>query len=514
MTASPRPLLYDADGKVVRRVSSSNWDASATRGRRAVNWSPSNLSVNSLLTGDAVTLRSRSRDEVRRNPWAAQALGAFVSNVVGSGIRPKPRVDDEREEYGREVKEAWDEWVDECDADGTSDFYGLESLVCRAFQEGGDALVRFRPRRPSDGLSVPLQLQVLEAEMLDYTKNETISPGRMVQAGIEFDVLGRRRGYWIFRRHPGESLHLGGVASTESVFVPADQVVHVFQVLRPGQIRGIPGLASVLARLHEIREVDDGYVLRTKIQNLYATFEEVPSLEAGSILDTDGDPTDDEEIPTVTAGPGSHAVLPPGHEIKFGNPPKDAGDYSSFVKTQLHAIAMGAGSTYEDVTGDLEGVNFSSIRAGLIRYRRAIDQVQRNVLVFQLCRPVWRRWLETALLAGRISAPKTPRELARLLRAEWQPPGWEYVEPEKDVRAAVRRIRAGLSSPTKEAAKLGCDLDEILAQTAKDFKRARDLGLMLDSDPANGPELSDQGADPAGEDGETGEEGNSNVNAA
>ena len=507
-----RVLLYGPDGRPVR-VKASGWDASS-QGRRAVNWQVTSGSINALLAGDVETLRNRSRDEIRRNPWAAKAMDAFVANAVGGGIRPKPQT--ENEEFRREILDAWNEWCDEADADGTSDFYGLQALACRSFHEGGDCFARFRPRRPKDGLSVPLQLQLLEAEMCDATRNEALPDGRVIRAGVEFNGVGQRKAYWMFRTHPGELVRRFSDFG-EAIPVPAAQIAPIFRVLRPGQVRGIPGLAIVLAMLHEIRETDDAYIVRTKIQNLFATFEQTPEKDV-SVFDSEGDDTDDEDIPMPAVEPASHYLLPPGHEIKFSEPPRDGLNYEAFLRGHLRAIAAGAGVTYEQVTGDLSGVNFSSIRAGLIEFRREMEQTQRNILIFQLCRRVWRRWFEAAVLSGRITIPEGESEnVSRLLRPQWQSPGWEYVEPEKDVRAAVRRIRAGLSSRTREAAKLGMDVEELDREIAADIARASALGLTFDSDPSSDMDGSARGAalaDP-GDAGQEGEEGaNQRENAA
>lgn len=357
--------------------------------------------------------------------------------------------------------------------------------------------------------------------MLDHTKNESMANGGVIRAGVEFDSVGRRVGHWLHRDHPGEAVRFRSDAT--SVRVPSDQVVHVFHVTRAGQVRGVPGLATVLAMLHEIREVDDAHVQRFKIQNLYASFEEVPAADSESVLDVETDPdVDEDDVPTTTAGPGSHVLTPPGHKVVFGKPPQGNTDYAAFMRTKLRAVAAGAGTTYEQISGDLSGVNFSSIRAGLIEFRREMEQIQVQVLVFQMCRPIWRRWLETAILSGRVKIPAEERSnVSKLLRPSWQPPGWEYVEPEKDIRAAVRRIRAGLSSRTIEAGKLGLDVEELDRQIKTDNQRAKDLGLVLDSDPgsdidgtARAAALTDPGdvgdggeASSGGEPGTTGEAG-------
>ena len=63
------------------------------------------------------------------------------------------------------------------------------------------------------------------------------------------------------------------------------------------------------------------------------------------------------------------------------------------------------GVPYTNVTGDLRQANYSSLREGKLEFRRRIEQFQHGTLVFQLCRPVWRRWLRDAVLAGALELP-------------------------------------------------------------------------------------------------------------
>jgi capsid protein len=61
-------------------------------------------------------------------------------------------------------------WSKQCDADGQLNIYGIMELAVREMVEGGEVIVRRRPRRPGDGLAVPLQLQIMEGDQLDLAK--------------------------------------------------------------------------------------------------------------------------------------------------------------------------------------------------------------------------------------------------------------------------------------------------------------------------------------------------------
>ena len=107
--------------------------------------------------------------------YAANASASFTSHAVGCGIKPSSLVDDA--DLKDSIQRLWLAWTDEADADGLTDFYGLQAMAARAMFEAGECFLRFRPRRPDDGLTVPLQLQMLSSEHLPLGKCETLPNG-------------------------------------------------------------------------------------------------------------------------------------------------------------------------------------------------------------------------------------------------------------------------------------------------------------------------------------------------
>lgn len=456
------------------------WKGARADARRTRSWAVTDAGINALLAGDVAELRRRQRDIVRKNAWAENGSDMFVANAVGNGIVPRPLTEDDN--LRRELMEAWEEFVETCDADGTSDFYGLQALACRSYKEGGDCFVRLRSRRPEDGFAIPLQLQVLEAELVDPSFEELFVAGMgKIQAGIEFDSIGRRVAYHMWREHPGESVSLRNITR---VRVPAESVLHLYQVLRPGQIRGIPGMATVLAKLWDLERYDDAEVLKKQIAAMFAGFITKPDqfsnpLNAGD----DGEGEDEDGTPLASLEPGTMQELAPGQSVTFSNPSEVGQSYEPFMRSQLRQVAAANKVTYEQLSGDMTGVNFSSARVALIDFWRRMGQHQRNVLIFQLCRPVWRRFVEAAVLSGRVTLPSDPRMLRDLTRVRWTPtPGREYVDPEKEVRATVAKIRAGLISRSKAVSEQGFDAEALDREIQADNARADRLGLRFDTD--------------------------------
>ena len=108
------------------KIKGSAWDA-AGFGRRLTYWHSEKGSINNLLSHNLETLRSRSRDMVRKNPYAANIIDTIVSNCVGTGIKPQSKAKDA--EFRKKVQELWLQWTDQADSNLVSDFYGLQALV-------------------------------------------------------------------------------------------------------------------------------------------------------------------------------------------------------------------------------------------------------------------------------------------------------------------------------------------------------------------------------------------------
>ena len=411
-------------------------------------------------------LRDRMRDLVRNNPHAAKAVAVLVNNIVGAGIMPRAASGNDK--LDRKVDALFARWSDAADADGQLDFYGLQTLICREMVEAGEVLVRRRLRRASDGLPVPLQLQVLEADFLDATKSGALGAGRLVQ-GIEFDPVGKRRAYWLHAEHPGDA-YGASQNGLQSRPVPASEIAHVYEKQRT-QARGVPWGAPVIRSLRDLDDYEVAELVRKKTEACVTAIvfgdDEAQQGIAPSVVDADGNRVEQFE-------PGLSAYARGGKDIRF-NQPSATGGYGEYKRARLHTISAGFRVPYELLTGDLSQVNYSSIRAGLVEFRRQIDAVQWQLFIPMFCAPVWRWFTEAAWAAGQIPSPIVP--------VEWSPPKFEAVDPQKDAMANLLSIRSGTMTLAEVIAKQGRNPDAVLAEIAATNAKLDDLGLVLDSDP-------------------------------
>lgn len=446
----------------------------ASVGRRTDGWHRLATDANAAAAGSLSLLRAQGRDLVRNNPWARRGVRRILSDAVGCGIRPKATG------RGRDlVMKRWRTWAEttECDAAGRLTFYGLERLALNTIAQSGEVLIRRRFRMPGDGLSVPLQLQVLEPDFLDTGRDGYLGEaGGPIVQGVEHDAIGRRVAYWLFDRHPGSTGAIGsrGKISPISRRVLADGVLHVFDLERPGQVRGPSWFASVDVRLHEFDEFEDATLMKQKIASCLAAF--VTDLEnpnsTGGILGQGGIDSATSQA-TDTLEPGMIVPLTPGKQVQFSNPPQ-ASDYQSFSATCLRGIAAGLGTTYSGLTGDYSQANYSSERAARLDHRGDVESWQEHMLIPQLCQPAW-RWFVNAMIMNGDAVEDAP--------AEWTCQPMSIIDPEKDARATVAEIRSGLKSWAEAVRERGYDPDAVLAEIIAYNKKIDAGEVVLDSDP-------------------------------
>ena len=453
----------------------------AGKGRRMSGWKTTGASATSEVAFSLRILRDRSRDLVRNNPYAKRAIGVLQSNIVGKGIRLEIKSQDSITEA--DLKSRWEAWGETtaCDYDDMTDYYGLQSLIIRSVCESGECFVRLRRTKrreimtPNGLIEVPpIKLQLLEGDFLDTIRGVIEvrgSKNRIIQ-GIEFDKDGKRIAYHMFKRHPG-GLDLRMKSTFERVRIPADEIIHVFRVERPGQIRGVPWGSPCIVRLRDFDEYEDANLVRNKVAAMFTAF----------VHDAEGfesDITDEDKIELgEKMEPGTIEILPPGKEITLSRPPNVQG-FGEYASVSLHGIAMGYEVPYEALTGNLSEVNFSSGRMGFLEFARSIDMWRHNMVRPQLN---WKAfgWFMNGVRS--VSEVKLDR-----VEAVWTPPKRDMIDPVKEVPAMKMAVRSGFMTRSDVIRAGGSDPDRHYDELALDNKKADGLNLILDSDPRKDPE--------------------------
>jgi lambda family phage portal protein len=469
---APRAALKRVAARALLDAGGKRFEAA--KAGREDGWMP--LGTSADPTSEVVQanyeLRRAARQLEQDDPFAVRALAAWTCNAAPiAGRAQVPGIDRaDAKEVHDPIDTLWWQQCQRLGADGETTADALMAQVVHAMVRDGEILAR-RIDRPSDfGLPLPFQVQLLEAEFLDESRDRGIEGGGAIVGGIQFNRRGQREGYWLHREHPGQNRAFTR-QGLESVFVSAEQIAHIYEPLTYGLQRGFSWFAPVIMTAKDLGDYNRAERKRKMIQACFAAF----------VHGFEGEP--DQTIgPTVTDSQGKtiESIYPGmiayvrglGGQVQFGDP-KATGGYAEYMRVHQHAYAAGLHLTYELLTGDLSQVNFSSARVGLLEFRRRVRHIQKTVLIPRYCERIWSWFLMYGQALGKVR-PGT-------VWAQWSPPRWEAIQPLEDAQATELQLGTGTLSPQEALAREGIDwleyLDDIEQWNAELDKRGIAFGV-------------------------------------
>jgi len=466
---NPAPISRRAyNGAIVSRLTS--------------DWMSTQASADAEIRTNLRRLRDRSREMVRNNPYARQAKRTTQINVIGTGVKLQSQVLQLRgtkrdTKINKEIESKWEVWsrAAHCDCAGRYSFHDFEWLAVGAMCEAGEALFRII-RQPFGGSKVPLALQMLESDLLDEAyQGGTLSKKNEWRNGVEVNEWGRPIRYAILTRHPGDTWFQGTPdPNRKHVFLPADDVIHLFMPDRPGQNRGVPWFHSVMADAHQLQGYEEAAVIRARAGASIMGF--ITNNEGELIAD---DVENNQRISEFE--PGTFKYLSPGETVNVPSIDSPDQQFEMFVKNKVRRFASGFGCSYETLSRDFSDTNYSSSRLSLLEDREHWRVVQKY-LVDTFHMRVYREWLNLAVLSGELQFADYELRPERYDRPRWMSRGWSWVDPLKEVRAYREAEQAGYMTKAQIIAYSGGDYDDNINELAREQELAADAGVKLDKD--------------------------------
>lgn len=465
----------------------------ATKSRRGDGWtSGGSQNQNQDIQRSITYLRDRSIDGYKNNPSVFKAIRTIQNNVIGTGIMPTPVSAPGEAKLSKtdikKIKDAWEKFAKDCDFDGFFDIYGLQSLGMRNIAMQGEIFVV--RQRDASGKVVPFKLQVLAPNMCDHLKSGLMFAernGNYIVQGVEFDSRGRKVGYWMHEYNPNHEF----VLKLAPKFVSADDVIQIFYKEYPEQVRGIPFGTSAMLNMRDLADYEDAQLMLQKISACHVAFttKEIDGNEVEGDTDGDGISVDHME-------PGLIERMAPGETVTFNNPPTPS-SYSEYVSKNQQKNAAGFGITYEQLTGDMGNVNFSSGRMGWIEAQRQIEDWQYNMFIPQFCDKIWAWFIEGLKIKGVIS---------KEVGADWTPQGREMIDPVKEMNGLILELKAGLISWTEACKRRGYNPDALFEQIKIDKEMFKAAGIDVEWIITNVDKIAADPNSPVNEEGTLGPE--------
>jgi lambda family phage portal protein len=426
--------------------------------------------ANTEISSALSTLRQRCRYEMRNSGLLRGMADTLAADLVGPE-GPRLQI---ASPGGEDLELAWQQWAAMPDRTGRLSLADMLRLTIYQLIECGEAI--FHEAWGPDGYT----LLMIEPDRL-------ASPGGMLtpdeSMGVKMDpTTGKPTAYYIAKQHPGSSFQS---LANQYELIPADQIIHIFRVDRPGQTRGVPWATPSLLTLANYRRYDDATL---KAAEKAAS---ISAVMKSTSPDIEGMPNEDYD--EIEISPDVIMTLPAGWDINQIRAEHPSVMYDSFRKGCISSIARPFNMPFNVAAADSSGYNYASGRLDHQPYHRFIACVRAFISRVFLDR-TFDNWY--ALERNRYTGKAMPIVDLKEIGRSWFWPGFEDSDPEKEAKAEQIRLEAKTISRRDIFAKRGQDWRDKLNEMAEEQAYAESIGLDLNTARPTPPQPTGQGDTP------------------
>ena len=421
------------------------------------------------------TLRVRARDLYAGGGLGRGAPATMVTNVVGWGIRPKPKIDAALLGMSDEAAEEWQQatlrefslWAKStmCDATRQNTFWEMQELAFRSMLVSGDVFALFgakpNPRNP-----YRLVIRLIEADRVSTPEStgeseaqNTDNGGRIVD-GIEINKDGEVTRYHIATYHP-----LADETPDEITWDHIDafgkdtgmpNVLHLMTVERPEQHRGIPFVSGMIEQVKQLDRYMDGELAASLVAAMLTVFITNDGTQDDS-YDSINDSIAEEDKVTddslhIELGNGNVYELPPGKKVDHVGVNRAPTAFESFVSEVVTMIGSSMEIPYEVLMHRYDH-NYTASRSAMLDFWKVVRRYRQH-FIDRFNQPIYEQWLAEAVALGRIEAPgffDDPAVRDAWCGCQWIGTSQGHVQPVQEANAAKIRMETGISTGEQEA---------------------------------------------------------------
>lgn len=515
--------LARMQGEAIQKFTNSGYSESgASRSKKSMRgWTANSKSPQEDIDKNLDMLRQRSRDLYMSAPLATSAIKTNRTNVVGSGLKLKSRIDFEYLRMTREQADRWEMnterefnlWAESlwCDTLRLNNFYELQQLALMSWLMNGDGFGIIKQEAPSNWMPYSLRIHLVESDRISTPDSiyrvasflpakvnilgKNASNENPIYNGVEVDKnSGAVVSYWVYNQYPNSTLKgLKKEWSRIEVFgekTGNPNVLHLMEQERCEQYRGVPYLAPVIECLKQITRFTEATLTAAVVQSFFTAFikSEVP---AGDSLLGDSVPQEqqvEDDGMSYELGAGTINILKPGESVEFGEPKQPTAQFDAFVTAMAKYTGAALEIPFELLTKSFMA-SYSASRAALLEAWKAF-RMRRTWFANDFCQPVYELWLSEAVARGRVSAPGffiDPSKKKAWCKADWNGPAPGQIDPVKEVTAAILRVGQAFSTREKETIELtGGDWDKNIGQVIREGELMKQLNTPEGKDNSGG----------------------------
>lgn len=406
------------------------------------------------------------RDVFRNNPIARGLVKRLCDMVVGQGINPVFTTSDKSwNDEAHEWFKAWSEAPEPTGLQSLVDVYNI--IVTASLIEGGSAVLLH-----SDGT-----IDVIELERFRADPNDATNP-----YPYQRDRDGRITKWCIHDRN-AQGIFDNTKASYS--WVKASNILAMFPKDRADQIMPIPQLASCMAELRDVQEINRYTLGQAKVQAIAGLVHKRGASDTkasfgGSRISADRAEKSEEQLRKF-ADANAIDIIDTDGDVHAIAPATPSGTYESFIKLNLKLIAMAVGIPLDVMMLWFSDGTYSSNKATLTQAHEAIMKRQ-QMLLRTIIKPLvmWR--IRKAIKDGELRQPPVNEIGLPMIRCDWQMPSYEWMDASDSLQSSLLSIRAGLSTLREECEKRGHSLEDMMRAKIDDNllikKMAEEAGLQ------------------------------------
>ncbi|MPS27568.1 MAG: phage portal protein [Alcaligenaceae bacterium] len=436
-----------------------------------------------LVQRGALAIRDQMRYLERNHDIARGIIRTMVNNVIGPngiGIEPQPRRRDGtiHEEYANVLRSMLRQWARFPEVTHRHHFSKSQRLMAQAWFRDGEAWTQLLIGRVPNltfRTPLPFALELFEADMVPMDYDD---PSLNIRQGIQRNAWGQITGVYVYKTFPGDNNFL--VRGTEAKRIPGDRILQLADLDRIGQLRGVSGMASIINRLEDVKDLEESERIAAKLAARLTAYVRKgdPQLYNPESVQTDdrGQPIQRDiafDPGTIIDGLGA------GEEIGLIDTKRPNPNIYTWRQGQLRAAAAGAGVSYSSAARDYDGT-YSGQRQELVE-QWVNYAVLTDEFVGQWLQPVWEAFVNTCDLSGVAPMPKdVDRALAHDCLFVGQSMPW--IDPMKEAQAWQMLVQCGFASEVEVMRKRGVNPLDVLDQLVSWRTKAREKNLVLTSD--------------------------------
>lgn len=510
------------------------YEAAARLSKEMASWIVRNGSADADLLPNKEILDARSKDIARNDAYVDNGIEKYKDSVVGArfSLNANPNIDyltllDKRfdytwmEEFQAEVEakyglsaESNSNWFDAQRKKTATEMIrlGLGTYLIQGEVLYSSEWIR-RSRRPFNTAYLMIDPTRLDDPGISggqpFTKN--------IRKGVRQNANGEAVGYFIANEHPHDYYPMfNSVTGKSFQYTPKEtpwgrmNILHVYEEKRIGQTRGVSKLASALKEMKMTKSFRDVMLQNAIVNATYAAAieSELPTAQVFEIMggDVSGEPDAEkfgDAVSGYTAGflgalaeymANSNGTMLNGVRIphlfpgtKLNMLPAGQGGPlgTEFEDSLLRYLAAAMGISFEQLTGNFTGINYSTLKGAINETQKHMNVVKRNVAE-RIANFMYTNWLEEQIVNGQItSMPRNHPSFWEGLnreaysQAQWFNSGRGQIDEAKETQAAMLRLKSNITTYEEEMGRLGLDWRQVILQKSRENAFAERHGVNL-----------------------------------